>query len=107
MSVLDDLERLDKAATPGEWKYGNVFKDKCYANGELVFQERDGWNAKQDDRDLIAASRNALPALLRLARAAEQSVKDLNYSSGSTIEDDACCARDSLSAALRDLGVEV
>ena len=98
MSVLDDLERLEKAATPGKWKYGNVFKDKCYANGELVFQERDGWNAKQDDRDLIAASRNALPALLRLARAAAMHLSDELGDYGPV---------DDMREALRELGVEV
>ena len=102
MSVLDDLERLDKAATPGEWKYGNVFKDKCYANGELVFQERDGWNAKQADRDLISASRNALPALLRLARAAENECRQCATRAGV-----GTCVWCEIKEPLHALGIEV
>ena len=115
MSVLDELERLENAATPGEWSLEGeitVIADDedgfkpwfvCEATSDCGY-ERDHAG---DNAALIAASRNALPALLRLARVAEQAVKDLNYSSGSTIKDDACCARDILSAALRDLGVEV
>lgn len=75
--VIDRLEELHKNATPGIW-YAPQFKDQVRSHAK---ESRDSicvLTAKEGMRDnyannseLIAASKNALPALLKIARAAE------------------------------------
>jgi predicted nucleotidyltransferase len=88
--VIDELERLERAATPGPWgefaesgdwwveQRGDDGGPACNPNGsptgfvcESNTDERGQW-AKQEDIDLMIAARNALPALLRVARAARE-----------------------------------
>jgi hypothetical protein len=58
---LDELERLEKEATPGPWEY--------FANGTLSGQYSDlACGLLDEEGILIAAMRNALPELIRLAR---------------------------------------
>ena len=71
--MLDELERLDRAATPGRWEIqGRMFVYVASASGPKIAccgvpdSEADRHNAA-----FIAAARNALPALLRVARAAD------------------------------------
>lgn len=87
--VLGRLERLEAEATPGEWKIVAP-----YADPDLDDDERCGWAvgtthsmtnlvcftdsfSEEGSRDalLIAESRNALPALLEVARAARRWVE--------------------------------
>ena len=113
MSVLDDLERLEKAATPGEWlvighnlvyatmhcgrrEGQDIFRNRFWA-GVVADQECPPQEARSS-AELIAASRNALPALLRLARAAAMHLSDELGDYGPV---------DDMREALRELGVEV
>lgn len=75
---LNELERLEKAATPGPWKWAEKNSiDFGYVgpNGErtVLFGEDHEGAVHQDDPDgkFLAALRNALPELLRRLRAAE------------------------------------
>ena len=61
---IDELQRLHEAATKGPWKQVlGCFVD--HAEGVAADCIND------EDADLIVAMRNALPALLRVARAAK------------------------------------
>lgn len=74
---LNELERLEKAATPGPWawnSYGSVctVNEPCYA--VCALPRRHGDEATKQgasDARFIEAVRNALPELLRRLRAAE------------------------------------
>lgn len=75
MSKLDDLEKAEQAATPGPWQ-------EFAESGDWWIEQSDGAyngtgvlvggspNWEQRDLDLALAARNALPALLRVVRAA-------------------------------------
>lgn len=84
---LDELERLEKAATPGPWAhYGHHTTGKLwlygtadYANHPRIALIEEGLNYGQDvpatesaNADLITAMRNALPALIAAARETER-----------------------------------
>ena len=56
MTVLDDLERLEREATPGPWIWTDFLMPR------------------RADRDLTIAAVNHLPALIEIARAAEAAV---------------------------------
>lgn len=68
--LLTRLGRLEAAATPGPWgefaESGDWWVEG--AEGIGVCESNEAWN-HQADIDLMIAARNALPALLRLARA--------------------------------------
>lgn len=82
MVDIDELQRLHEAATKGPWTY-----DRCkrphsrggYSvlgpDGTRIFWENYNGDADiegdDDDVNLVLAMRNALPALLRVARAAK------------------------------------
>ena len=74
MTTLDELARLLAEATPGPWKqdsslvYAGGFHGDCF--------DTEQWCASDADAALIAAAVNALPKLLRLARAAGAVVED-------------------------------
>lgn len=81
MSDLDKLEQLEKAATPGPWNADyvqaairhlsrNVDPDYYCTEEQSLSGNGDVFN-RREDGPLIAAARNALPALLAVARAAE------------------------------------
>ena len=69
MTDPDELRRLEKAATPGPWA---VESDGVY-NDTRSYMVVPLGDSEQDDADaaLIAAMRNALPALLDVAEAAQ------------------------------------
>lgn len=64
--TIDELEKLEKAATPGPWaeEEGDVMGPGD-VNGYANWITSD---AEQADAALIAAARNALPELLRIVR---------------------------------------
>lgn len=70
---LDEIERLEAQATPGPWQ-ASTSEGDVFVNGadmssfvcHLGTEAPDG----MADAAFIAAARNALPALLRVARAA-------------------------------------
>lgn len=67
MKILDRLQELEQAATPGPWKTA-----RNEGSGFLDLRT-DLWRPcrlPNDDTQLIAALRNAAPALIRVARAA-------------------------------------
>lgn len=80
--MLNELERLEKTATPGPWKVEQWVGRTViglprarYPHTQYVCQvggaiDRVG-GSKEANAALIAAARNALPALLRVARAAD------------------------------------
>ena len=68
MSTLDELEALLAKATPGEWSYSGPHEEQ----GEWWIaspSERKDIPWSREDAALIAASRNHLGELLRIARA--------------------------------------
>lgn len=71
--TLDELERLEREATKAMWGTttwdGLLFVSSTNL-GEYVCELGLGSKAAERDAALIAAARNALPALLRVARAA-------------------------------------
>jgi hypothetical protein len=78
--TLDELERLEKAATPGPWllqdeESGNVSiweRDTNIGTLATVFPDDiNGEYPARANADLIAAMRNALPALIATAREVE------------------------------------
>ena len=69
--MLDELERLEKAATPGPWRVEKPARGRLYGIGRHMAPEvTPRCIDKGADAWLIAEARNALPALLRVARAA-------------------------------------
>jgi hypothetical protein len=75
---LAELERLEKAATPAPWHAGSTDQHRIFKWGYapiLGLSPRVLFDANRhfpfrDDVRLIAAARNAMPELLRLAREA-------------------------------------
>lgn len=71
-SILDDLERLEKEATPGPWP--------CYADSDIADQITIEGLLRPalppSDCALIAAMRNHIKALINVARAAEKYLED-------------------------------
>jgi nicotinamidase-related amidase len=79
MNLIDKLEALDKAATPGPW--GEISLEvRCgsYCQGGSGVLELSGYpkiiNAKYDDLAFITEMRNNIGKLLAVARAAEAQV---------------------------------
>ncbi len=81
MTWLDDLERLEREATPAPWDAVQLYghSDRAFLNQhgktESIFAMETlnlvGGHAKEADADLLAALRNNTPRLLAIARAAE------------------------------------
>jgi hypothetical protein len=72
---IEELQRLHEAATKGPWRPQADDEHDIEADaGEVVgnYDWEEGGCIHRGDRDLIVAMRNALPALLRVARAAQQ-----------------------------------
>lgn len=78
---LDELERLEKLATPGPWSTAPDDDNRSRSQGvwagpggpwdEPIIKTDSGvYPPDQVDADLIVAARNALPALIRDLRAA-------------------------------------
>lgn len=83
MKILDELEKLSKAATKGPWEY--KYHEPYEASIETGGYRIDGISVYLDDAPvpdfnnlvdnnakLIAASRNHIDALIRVARAAQE-----------------------------------
>ena len=85
MIDLDELERLEEAATPGEWRDilsqpGVRHIDACEHGDEIaVLYGGDGIDGDYTNAALIVAMRNALPGLLRELRAAGKAVHSMRY----------------------------
>jgi hypothetical protein len=72
MTTLDELEKLEKAATPGPWKWSLRHEShdrEAFAKGPSHLGDHNYQKARAD-AELVAAARNALPDLLKIARAA-------------------------------------
>ncbi len=85
MIDLDELEALEKAATRG-WTYHYGFNNAGCPTGFVDFDYPKGkMEFLADDAALIAAARNALPALLKEVRAARawlEAVTDSQHENG-------------------------
>lgn len=69
---LDTLRALEAAATPGPWTLGTRNEHGIVLSPEHGLVVSSPWTATgraDNDAALIAAARNALPALLTIARA--------------------------------------
>lgn len=88
---IADLEQLDAAATPGPWVHLCMHDAQTdWPNGEWqrrvcrtspmqgVYAPDEGHDRVVDNAALIARMRTALPALLRLARAANAVADNIN-----------------------------
>lgn len=73
MKTLDDLEALHAKATVGPWRHGAVEKYHVFTwlpeGHERVLCRMNEHFPHEDDARAIAAAHNALPALLKVARA--------------------------------------
>lgn len=79
MKLLDELERLEREATPRPWEaikspringWHRIQGPEALVTGETQKGFREPCAGQ--DHQLIAKTRNALPALLRVARAANE-----------------------------------
>lgn len=79
MTILDKLEALEKAATPGPWRTGVVDTHRCYDEHGFVTADGfstptlDGRSLRQraaDQAAFIVAYRNHAQAIMRVLRAA-------------------------------------
>jgi hypothetical protein len=75
--MIDELERLEQAATPTKWKTEmavdgtcRLFSEDAYVIARLYRFAAIDDSGGNENAAFIAAARNALPALLRVARAA-------------------------------------
>jgi len=89
MIDIANLRELRAKATPGQWRAGTPEDTRVLAtadNGRTITVCRHTAASPQasDDRDLIVAAVNALPALLAIAEAAEAACDDGPF------VDDAC-----------------
>lgn len=117
--TLPELRALLSRATPGPWRAGGpkgraiaVYVDLCAVYIQTAYNEeapetRDRWDA---DANLMAALRNAAPALLAVVMAAVEwkRATDAEYAAKSDVQADALWARSdeastALAAAVRAL----
>lgn len=85
MKILDKLEQLEKAATPGPWAWGPKLSEDEEKDDIDHINDRDGdpvivrdsgvYPPDVPTAEMIIAARNALPQLIRVARAAEDVLK--------------------------------
>jgi hypothetical protein len=68
---IDELQRLHEAATKGPWRANGDFVDGDFVDGDDSAYIGVAECYRPSNAELIAAMRNALPALLRVARAAK------------------------------------
>lgn len=81
LKMLDELEALEKKATPGPWRWGFAdFSVQLCCEGIVTGEEdetgqivccdngRGSGDMSEEDSRFVIAARNALPTLLRLAR---------------------------------------
>lgn len=81
---LDALAALEKKATPGPWEWdGRTEEDDGYVYipqgaflGDTLVMLSDTYEGCRYDCDLLAAARNALPELIRLARIGQRVERD-------------------------------
>ena len=98
---LGELRRLHEAATPGPWETSRI-GDEPYMRLETKDQGLQisaflgAITAQEGNMALIAAMRNALPALLSIAEAAEAFMSEEHDCD----DDQPCLYHDALSAAL-------
>jgi len=98
-SILQRLTRLEKEATPSPW----TLTDLCYERqitgkgqfGEFYITGYDETPGISDGR-LMVETRNALPAILRALRAAQETLEASNW-------DDFCKARVKLNSEMQSL----
>ena len=88
---VEQLRQLEQAATPGPWSDPYYVDDEPGDNGGWVHNGREGsaeyavaltlpYSPKmRDDAELIAAMRNALPALLDVAETAQDVVPSAEF----------------------------
>jgi len=64
--TIDELRRLEREATPGEWVAGKYFIFRRENEYETIFSRGRGedYEISEADENLICSTRNALPALL-------------------------------------------
>jgi hypothetical protein len=85
---VDELERLERAATPGRHTTGEAehdaipyvgigYTDEVYALDSADPHESVATFERPEDAALYAAARNALPALLRAIKAGRECADDL------------------------------
>lgn len=83
-AVLAELERLEKAATPGPWYHdakfqvGSVSDDDDQSFGMLIPLADVFGDNREVDINLIVTARNALPSLLHRLRTAEADQRKLD-----------------------------
>lgn len=111
-NYLDNLESLEKQATPAPWREGaeNVWQDDLFIpvlhtrnrafieNGvRKTVRSNDKLEWLQGDVALVAASRNALPKLLKMLRVAVEALE-----SGQTIQFEGCSHQAIPTGAIED-----
>jgi hypothetical protein len=108
MSItIDQLEKLEKAATPGPWTIGRGVVINGAEYGGLNISRTATMGDKGDDLELIAAARNALPALLAVAKAAAVIAEntggsDVAYVDDNVVSDDELASLRAALAQLKD-----
>lgn len=72
MDILDELERLSKAATPGPWEK----RSWASLQTKSTFQHVADCFRHPKDAELIAAMRNNIDQLIEIAKAASYLIKN-------------------------------
>ena len=81
MNLLDELERLEKEATPGYHWHGDGLFGKT-KTGDIMIQGLSGRHFRKEDKEFIAASRNAVPKLIAALRVAIESLSAIREGTG-------------------------
>lgn len=83
---LDAMEALEKKATQGEWTtqrfpngchFDRILRDGYTVDGVTYVPDYEHPMLCKDDAALIAAARNALPELIRLARIGQRAEREV------------------------------
>ncbi len=91
LTDIERLEELEKKATPGEWscRQSGMFEDSYSIEG-IVRSHNHTPYVRKDDAELIAAARNALPALIRDWKRLRETVEFYAYSNKVESSDPYC-----------------
>lgn len=81
MIDLDELERLEREATPGPWEWNGIAieagRTDVLAPGESNSFGYGTIHIAEEDQDLIAALRNAAPTLIAELRVARKRIAEI------------------------------
>ena len=85
---LDELDRLEKAATPGPWRIEGPLFDEWIGRGDGTRIVEGSVDCGDADLALIVHTRNALPGLIRELREARELLRSAEHGLSSSEDTD-------------------